>query len=324
MNVAKVLCQPHKIPEKIARHIRNRKRISKLTRSLATQSEPARSPLLEEGQESKHIVLAETERHGLPLRTVLCSETGMIFFDPMPNGAFLTQFYATAYQSIQRSASPDETIRKLEKQRTEKLVNFLEGLLLPNPCKVLDVGCSAGHILDELAKARPDIKFVLHGIEPDANYISYINEKLPHIYTHCMMIEDYETDQNFDLILMMHGLEHIRDMPGVLHKVSDLLAEDGVLYLETPNIFKVPKCVPLHKFFLISKLWCFSPETLKVFMAYNGFKCVKFDTKSDKHILAAFNKKQGASSIRSGDLKLVAQDIKEYLYGARNGQVNND
>jgi SAM-dependent methyltransferase len=47
--------------------------------------------------------------------------------------------------------------------------------------------------------------------------------------------EDYETDDRFDVILMLNLIEHVDDPVGVMSKAASLLSPIGVAWIQTPN-----------------------------------------------------------------------------------------
>jgi len=49
------------------------------------------------------------------------------------------------------------------------------------------------------------------------------------------LFEDYETDSKYDTIIMSHVLEHIENPVGVLKKIHNWLAKDGVFLVSVPN-----------------------------------------------------------------------------------------
>lgn len=48
-------------------------------------------------------------------------------------------------------------------------------------------------------------------------------------------IEGFETDERFDLILMLNLIEHVADPVGMLEKAGELLDRRGLIWLQTPN-----------------------------------------------------------------------------------------
>ena len=57
------------------------------------------------GREGTHEVVSETDRHGKPLRTLICMETGLVRNDPVPNDEELARFYADDYRIAYKGAA---------------------------------------------------------------------------------------------------------------------------------------------------------------------------------------------------------------------------
>src|SRR5262249_60276142 len=49
-------------------------------------------------------------------------------------------------------------------------------------------------------------------------------------------LDEFETDDRFDLVFMSHVIEHVLDPVATVAKIRSLLKPGGVLYLETPNV----------------------------------------------------------------------------------------
>ena len=52
----------------------------------------------------------------------------------------------------------------------------------------------------------------------------------------CGTLEEYQTDQQYDVVFMSHVIEHVLDPVATVATIERLLAPGGVLYLETPNV----------------------------------------------------------------------------------------
>ncbi len=48
-------------------------------------------------------------------------------------------------------------------------------------------------------------------------------------------IEDFDTEQRYDLIIMLNLIEHVEDPTGLLEKVGSRLAKGGNIIIKTPN-----------------------------------------------------------------------------------------
>lgn len=303
-----------------ARQAQERARlVDEITRRFGEQSHRIPCPACETPAEDHHMVAAR-ERHGLPLVTAWCPTCGMAMFNPMPDAAFLSYFYAEVYQRFHRTPEPSRRIFNVESQRSGRLVGMVRDHLKPG-ATVLDIGASAGHVLAHLGGAYPDLGLRLTGVEPDRKYVDYANANVEGVTLHCAMFEDYRPTEAVDLILLMHTFEHIRDMGGCLRRVHEMLAPGGLLYIETPNLFNAGVAGSLEDFFLISKLYTFTPLTLRRYLAAHGFETVTLDDASDKHMFGLFRKTDRADPVVTDELlrdnaRAVAEPLAREMGGA--------
>ena len=77
--------------------------------------------------------------------------------------------------------------------------------------------------------------FDVSGIEPDGRNVSMINKKLKKGKVVESSVEDFSTDEVFDVIWMSHVLEHIIEPIHFLKKIKNNLKKDGVFFIEVPN-----------------------------------------------------------------------------------------
>jgi len=93
----------------------------------------------------------------------------------------------------------------------------------------LDIGCSSGVLLDML---RDLYKCEVEGVELDVEYSSFARE------TYKLNI--YETldeiNRQYDLITLVHVLEHYKNPHALLDRCKELLLNDGLLYIQVPDI----------------------------------------------------------------------------------------
>ncbi len=68
-------------------------------------------------------------------------------------------------------------------------------------------------------------------LDARAEEIAHANGHAFHLTT----FETFETDERFDIILMLNIIEHVTDPMAVLHKAKKLLRPGGRLWIKTPN-----------------------------------------------------------------------------------------
>jgi SAM-dependent methyltransferase len=88
-------------------------------------------------------VLAEIDRYGLPLRTVLCMECGTLRADPYLDESALSDFYNHLYQELyDRSSDPAAYFEK-QRHYGRSILAYARSFLTSSD-RVLEIGCGAG------------------------------------------------------------------------------------------------------------------------------------------------------------------------------------
>lgn len=143
--------------------------------------------------------------------------------------------------------------------------NYLTG-------RVLDIGCNAGYALDVFQERGWEVT----GIEPNQSTAKFARERLgATIYSDISLIPKGET---FDVILLSHVLEHIREPNEFLRGAATHLKPQGVFYIQVPNYgSKTVRYVlkgTWSGFLPAQHVWYFNFKTLAAFMSRHGFRVV--------------------------------------------------
>lgn len=179
--------------------------------------------------------LALPQPSGSPLpdgyRLVACSACDFAFADtPAPQSA-----YDHYYQSLAKYGGPTGTGAgqdPADLRRLEQLATRIESWLPGPDVRLLDLGCGAGGLLAALA-ARGYTR--AEGLDPDPAAVRAA-------HSHGLVVQEgligdapaRYAGQRFDLIVLSHVAEHLRDLDW-LRQLADLLAPGGTLYIEVPD-----------------------------------------------------------------------------------------
>jgi SAM-dependent methyltransferase len=104
------------------------------------------------------------------------------------------------------------------------------------PGKLIDIGCGNGSALKNLSAALPEWK--LYGSELSDSARAGL-ERLPNfveLYTRPAS----EIAERFDIVTMIHALEHMPAPLAALRDAAHLLTEGGRLFIEIPNVLTSP------------------------------------------------------------------------------------
>lgn len=105
---------------------------------------------------------------------------------------------------------------------------------------VLDVGTGSGWLIEEVVK-RGAIS--AEGIEPSKANISLAKKHFPDVKIHFTNLQDFETEQKFDIVTALMSFVHIADLNQAFKKISGLLPKDGVFACIVPDYmyFRIPR-----------------------------------------------------------------------------------
>lgn len=187
----------------------------------------------------------------------------MVFQSLKDSRAADPDFYAETYRKIYQD-DPEPTIKDLvvQKQRAEFLIQFLHDNEITDPSRILDIGASSGMLL---AAFRTAFRADMVGVEPGDAYRAYAEAQGLEMSPSLEALIAASAGR-FELISMMHVLEHLPDPVETLRTIrQELLAEGGSLIVEVPNFYA-------HDSYELAHLSCFTSQTLKEVLKQAGFR----------------------------------------------------
>ena len=161
---------------------------------------------------------------------MLCNSCGSLFIHPVPSER-LPEIYPVNYYSFAQSQDSINIRIKawLDKRYFRPILKKVPGEKL----NALDVGGGTGWELNVLKQTDNRINFTqVIDLDVDA-------EKFALAYGHeyfCGRIEDFTSERQFDVILMLNLIEHLANPLEVLEQARALLSPAGIIIIKTPNI----------------------------------------------------------------------------------------
>jgi 2-polyprenyl-3-methyl-5-hydroxy-6-metoxy-1,4-benzoquinol methylase len=163
-----------------------------------------------------------------------CSSCRCLFLDPMPASREIAEFYPTTYwwkaaqpgilkklESIYRRIALRDHVAFITKAAGNRM-----GL------SILDVGCGSGTLLG-LLKRRG---FHAKGVDFSAEAAKIAKTENGVEVAVGSLEEAHFPDQSFDVVTLFHVMEHVINPHQVLAEVARVLASNGVVVLQVPNI----------------------------------------------------------------------------------------
>lgn len=163
------------------------------------------------------------------IELIECKECGHL--QKNPDSATLDKIYAE--YSTNKLAPNEEQIKFDSAAKQSRSAVLLQNILeeLPKQGDILDIGSGGGGMLRSLFTINPDYKLYANDLNKNAIL------ELEAIPSFCGFFDSLENlEQKFDLITMVHVLEHINDTEKFLNLVSSLLKPNGILLIQIPNI----------------------------------------------------------------------------------------
>ncbi len=253
-----------------------------------------------------HDLVSQTDRHGQPLKTVLCCDCGHVFTNPQPTAEELKTFYGERYRESYKGVHTPKRkhIYRAGMRALERLSHLTA--FCPSGSRVLDIGSGGGEFVYLLQKAG----FKCSGVEPNHGYGEF-SKTTYGIEVGIDSLEDLTLDQGqWDGITLHHVLEHLADPIAALKRLAEALDQNGKVIVEVPNV-EARYHGPGRQFHL-AHLHTFSIDGLEAAGARAGLTAVnKTLQPHTRHIRTVFAK--GDAVEKSPPEKSTAQKIREGL-----------
>jgi SAM-dependent methyltransferase len=237
--------------------------------SEATVSRSAEACVLCGGEHAE--IVSTRDRRRRPLSSVLCMDCGLIHNSPIPTDAEVEAFYREAYRLEYKGAAVPSR-RQIVRNFARVLAFFQRnGQLLASARTCLDVGAGSGEFLFFAKSLGMEAK----GIEPNKGYAAHARERLGlDVDTAFIQGTDYP-EGGADFIRLNHVLEHLNRPVESLRALARWLAEEGLIYIEVPNIESYARGKSRGNIFHFGHVFNFSPWTLRACLGLAGFEEVQ-------------------------------------------------
>jgi SAM-dependent methyltransferase len=162
----------------------------------------------------------------------LCGDCDCLSIDPLPSGR-LDEIYPPTYYSFAEAGSGHSPglVERVKSRLDLRAYRRAVGALRAPAPRILDVGGGDGQISELFVREGGAASSFV--VDPDPDSIEAARAR--GLDGFAGTIEEFETDDRFDLVLMLNLIEHVADPVGVLETAATLLAPGGLIWLQTPN-----------------------------------------------------------------------------------------
>jgi len=137
---------------------------------------------------------------------------------------------------------------------------------------MFELGSGEGFILQFFEKRG----FNVFGLEPSKTNLDIINKKLKHGKCITGSANDIDTlKKKFDVIIISHVFEHLKDCRKVLLDLKQILSKGGILFIDVPNCSDITTLN--ESIYTQPHIHHFTKKSLEELALTTGFRIVKID-----------------------------------------------
>ena len=223
-----------------------------------------------------------------------CKVCGLIYRSPILDDAEKALLYARFRDFDLRNETAEEYFLRItslppeESENREKL-EFLSNYITSATGRLLDVGCGAGVFLYSFKQHFPG--WQVSGVEPTNDFPDVARAHGIEIASSYLQQDTFSP--GFDLVSLIHVVEHLDRPLDLLGLVKTYLRPGGLLYVECPSERDLQSLAPSHDRFMCQHDVIHSEQTLRRLIVSAGFRPTFTDTfvtrrrRNNTRILAA-------------------------------------
>ncbi|MFX4284465.1 FkbM family methyltransferase [Aliarcobacter butzleri] len=266
---------------------------------------------------SNDLELIETkDRFGLAFNSLICNKCGLINTNPRIKEESLEYYYKNFYHHLTFGTESLKNKKSIfSNEQGNKIFNLVKDYLEDKEeLQVLEIGCGTGSVLVEFQNEadKHNIKTSIFGTEYNDECIEICTKNNINIISNNLENTLY-SELKYDLIILSHVFEHFIDLGKNLKFISELLKENGILYIEVPGVQALHKSnyykSNFIKYLTYAHIYNFSLDSLKTILNQNRFICLY----GNENVESIF--KKGSAEILfqgSNSNKRYLQDLSEH------------
>ena len=241
--------------------------------------------------ENQDIGITRVDRHGLPYPLFLCEACGLIRMNPQPNEADLVWYYSELYRPLYTQTEDIAGLFESKLWKGDLVADVLHQCdVFRDFPFVLDVGCGGGWTLKRFHENGSNCV----GYDYSEDLIQFGRNQGLDLRVGGLD-EALESDILADLVIFSHVLEHVRNPENEIRKLKRLLKDGGLLYIETPSIYRIKKRLYGDSllYWQRAHLWEFQLEHVVYFVKKCGLSVVYHHDDGDSCYVICKNEDSG-------------------------------
>lgn len=253
-------------------------------------------PLCDSAEYLLHVATVEAVRRGPELAACTACEYG--FLRRRPTSGWFDAYYGQDWdRKGQGGRSP--------KVKPDKhLLAFCDAHLTA-PARVLDAGAGFGKALLAFKQAGYDVQ----GLEPSEHRAAFVRDMLG-IACETVQLESAPFGEEFDLVVMQHVMEHVREPVAAVRAARRLLRPGGRLYVAVPNFWREPAPQSVH---YIPHHSLFTEHALRLLLERAGVRVEAIDAADEIKIIGVREDSPMAPASGSEDAQGFESRVREWV-----------
>lgn len=201
-------------------------------------------------------------------QVVKCLSCSFIYTKNLPSDQFLRDYYSSEYQRSDGSFNPAGGVGRKIKYHLFRC--WIKRFFKERPIETLEIGCGQG---DFLSAVQEDENFKACGIDYAEAPVEYAKSNGLIVEQGGICEQKFEAGQ-FDLVVALHVIEHVRNLNETIREIARILREGGRIYVACPCVSHIKARLAGGNWKYLwppGHLWYFSPKTLSLLMEKHGF-----------------------------------------------------
>ena len=176
----------------------------------------------------------------------------------------------TGYKSAKNSGHDSQYLQRVKS--FEKTLKRIQGFLPNPPAKILDIGCAGGAFVE----AAKNLGFAAEGVEPAIDLVNSARQRVLMVREGTAETLSEFSEGIYDVISLWDVIEHVLDPEITLDAAIRLLATEGTLIVNIPDIgTPMAKIVGKRNWWISSvHIYHFSSKHISILLQRRGLKVV--------------------------------------------------
>lgn len=265
---------------------------------------------------TKVVVISDIDRYGIPVRSGMCMNCGLIYLiDRLTRKGYETFYESGIYRKLissfrGRSLSIGQIFNE-QKKYTKTLIDTLRGFIPQDSRRklLLDIGGSTGLVSKEFERVYGYTPLLLEPSKTEAEAARNLGIPVEHGY-----IEDWYTNKKFDLILLCRTIEHIFNLRSALNNIREMLIPEGFVFCDIADfVYLSTQYGPPEAVTQIDHCYWLSHRYAEKIFELSGFKVEKVFLNLPDYQIGYLLKLSETSPILSLDTHMICEDIERIM-----------